>query len=478
MLNTEIQQVVKITLVQALWQEWLETYQPLVEMAAVQQSDTAPVVLEKGRNGLATLKVSVGAESFYLHSTRNPQEEAERWLEGFELAPEAGPFLVYGLGLGHHLRALRAFFPQARIAVVEANLGLLRVVLEKGNLQELLQDERLTLLAASPQKLQEALSQWLRALTEEERRHFRLLYHDPSLRAAPPAAKDVREIFEYHQSAEQAARRLPFSQEYHTHREAYLRGEATPGKPFSRLNNRFKGFAAVVVGAGPSLDLNVHHLREVGDRALIVCVDVAVKTLLAHGVTPHVVATLDPQIHTPKYQRFFEGIKNPPGLLLHSLGSCPALTALYPSDRRYCFIRSEDLKDERVDHMGFGPPDVLEKNSSVFFMALNALKQMGVTVMVLVGSDLAVLRDRTHTTHMQAEPLEETTWEGLREIPGYHGGWVRTLPVFYLFLRNIENFAKKNPDLKIINATEGGARIAGVAQWPLEKVVHELLPEK
>lgn len=444
----------------------------------MQQADTAPVALATDRNGLTTLKVRVGAESFYLHSTRNPQEEAEHWMEGFDLAPEAGPFLVYGLGLGHHLRALRAAFPQARIGVVEANLALLQVVLEKGNLRDLLEDERLTLLAASPQKLQEDLSQWLRALTEEERRHFRLLYHDPSLRAAPPEAKDVREVFEYHQSAEQAARKLPFSQEYHTHREAYLRGEAAPGRAFSQLLGRFEGFAAVVVGAGPSLDLNVHHLREVGDRALIVCVDVAVKTLLAHGVTPHVVATLDPQIHTAKYSRFFDGLENPPGMLLHSLGSCPALTALYPHDRRFCFIRSEDLKDERVGHLGLGPPDVLEKNSSVFFMAMNALQQMGVTVMVLVGSDLAVLRDRTHTTHMHTEPLDEATWEGLREIPGYHGGWVRTLPVFYLFLRNIENFVKENPALKIINATEGGARIAGVSQWPLEKVVRELLPEK
>ncbi len=460
------------------WLEWLQAAQPLVELAAVQQSDTAQAVLETGKNGLTTLKASNGTESFYLHSTRNPQREAERWLEGFELAQEAGPFLVYGLGLGHHLRALRGCFPQARIAVVEANLALLRVVLEKGDVQDLLQDKQITLLAASAQKLQQDISNWLRDLTEAERRNFRLLYHEPSLRAAPPGAKDVREVFEYHCNAEQAANKLPFSQEYHIHREAYLRGEAAPGRPFSRLLGRFEGFAAVVVGAGPSLDQNVHHLREVRDRALIVCVDVAVKTLLAHGVTPHVVATLDPQIHTPKYRQFFEGIENPPGMLLHSLGSCPDLTALYPADRRFCFIRSQDLKDERVGHMGYGPQDVLEKNSSVFLMALNALRQMGVTVMVLVGSDLAVLRDRTHTAHMHTQPLDDATWEGLREIPGYHGGWVRTLPVFYLFLRNIENFVKDNSELKIINATEGGAAIAGVAQWPLEKVVQELLPEK
>ena len=60
------------------------------------------------------------------------------------------------------------------------------------------------------------------------------------------------------------------------------------------LTDLFTGIPAIVVGAGPSLDENLPVLRHLQDRALLVAVDTAVRPLLAAGIHPHLVVSVDP----------------------------------------------------------------------------------------------------------------------------------------------------------------------------------------
>src|SRR6185436_6716403 len=50
------------------------------------------------------------------------------------------------------------------------------------------------------------------------------------------------------------------------------------------LFGAFAGVPAIVIGAGPSLDRNVEHLRTLQERGLLIAVDTAVRPLLAADV--------------------------------------------------------------------------------------------------------------------------------------------------------------------------------------------------
>ena len=77
--------------------------------------------------------------------------------------------------------------------------------------------------------------------------------------------------------------------------------------PLDVWRNAATGRAAIVVGAGPSLDKNVHELAAFRDQVFIVACDAALATLRRNNITPDLVASTD---HTEKVWRFFTG----PGL--------------------------------------------------------------------------------------------------------------------------------------------------------------------
>src|SRR5262245_60352828 len=60
------------------------------------------------------------------------------------------------------------------------------------------------------------------------------------------------------------------------------------------LSDLFTDIPAIVIGAGPSLDATLAAIRDLQDRALLISVDTAVRPLLAAGITPHLVVSVDP----------------------------------------------------------------------------------------------------------------------------------------------------------------------------------------
>lgn len=75
--------------------------------------------------------------------------------------------------------------------------------------------------------------------------------------------------------------------------------------PFSKrggsLEGSCKGMTAIICGAGPSLNAIAPLIKPLQDRALIIAGGSAIKALNAQGLTPHLIAAIDPE---PSYERF------------------------------------------------------------------------------------------------------------------------------------------------------------------------------
>jgi hypothetical protein len=80
------------------------------------------------------------------------------------------------------------------------------------------------------------------------------------------------------------------------------RGLISRSPRVSQLFGKFSDVHALIVGAGPSLEKNIHLLNSVQGSAAVIAVDTALLPLQAAGVSPAITVMLDPQ---PEVARFF-----------------------------------------------------------------------------------------------------------------------------------------------------------------------------
>lgn len=70
------------------------------------------------------------------------------------------------------------------------------------------------------------------------------------------------------------------------------------GRSLIALQGAFKGYSAIVLGAGPSLEPALEWLKTQSERPLVICAFKALKALALAGVTPDIVVCLDPKQKT------------------------------------------------------------------------------------------------------------------------------------------------------------------------------------
>lgn len=141
------------------------------------------------------------------------------------------------------------------------------------------------------------------------------------------------------------------------------------------LKGRFKGKTAVLVAAGPDLEAKLDWLARNRDRAVIVAVNSALKTLQAAGVEPHFALINDTSISV---EATFKGLAPMPRtyLVAHCLSF--AGNGLFP--RVYFF--------GNVSDQPFPVRDKLELHGSVITAAFSLARYMGCSRAVFVGAQL------------------------------------------------------------------------------------------
>ena len=158
----------------------------------------------------------------------------------------------------------------------------------------------------------------------------------------------------------------------------------TPG--VSRLADRFKGIPAVLVGAGPSLDKNVHLLPLVKGKAVIISCDAALKVLDSHCVVPDIVINLDPQ---PTVMNFFDGIDTRTITLVAPTIAYPKLCDEW---RGTLFLYNKHAPDISalaqiaLKHHKLG---ALTPGGTVLSVAFDLAFKMGADPIAFVGQDLS-----------------------------------------------------------------------------------------
>lgn len=252
------------------------------------------------------------------------------------------------------------------------------------------------------------------------------------------------------------------------------------------LKDKFKDLPALIVATGPSLNKNIHLINKFKNKAVFFAADASVNTFMKYvnqngikePIIPDMVTSLE---RSPTTHRHFAQVppENWEPLRDTFLCACPVVRPdVYENwHGKYAMM----YRDFSHFHWIGVDKGTLQTGKSVTNMAWKIAEYMGCNPIILAGQDLAFARDGQ--THVKGA---DHASNGLKNSPliqqkmttmGYDGQPIETLDTWMGMKKRFEYDIAKNPNIWCINATEGGARIEGAIQMPLQEVLDLLTHE-
>lgn len=267
----------------------------------------------------------------------------------------------------------------------------------------------------------------------------------------------------------------------------------------NELHNLYYGNPAICVATGPSLEKNIHQLKEAQGKAVIICAAQALRVLLAYDVKPTFACTVDFGIVNYSH---FEGLL---GVYDYDIPLVAINRTYYKILQQWqgpLFISANNAwgDDETVVNL-LADKGLVEQGGSVSHMCFGLAKHIGCSTVAFIGQDLSYgPKDKMHRTHNrnadasgtvaldgnnirwtindQRGTLDKQTVEfDAVAVEGYYGEPVITNAGLETFITAFEAMTKTY-DGTVYNCTQGGARIKGTRQMLLKSYIDQFCQDK
>ena len=233
--------------------------------------------------------------------------------------------------------------------------------------------------------------------------------------------------------------------------------------PLGTLENCFQGKPAIIVASGPSLSKNIQHLKKAKGKSLIIAADSAVGPLLSHEIVPDIVVSVDINDFTfEKLGPFVDRLKGT-GLLF-----IPEVTPKIPNyiDWKFkIFTLLSPYTADLFNQLLKTREKPLLYAQSVVHLALGAAQRMGCDPIVFTGLDLAYDREKDHAEGAVLHWGNRQQGDGENDVlvESIHGEMIPTNVGLLNMLETCQKLIRQKPETRYVDATEGGAKIAGTA---------------
>jgi len=406
--------------------------------------------------GSKTIKIDSPKKTYYLHSVVNPIREALSLTDTY-FDSEATGYIVFGLGLGYFPLELYLRSDQLLpVNVFECDKIIYDISVKEGYLSSYLND-RLTI------DYDPALTAFIKEI--EKHPDYTVIIHAPSINNIYDNTIRMRlnELFIHDSSIrDQKCSMLNNFRNNILECNHYV----------DELSETFKDKDVYVVAAGPSLDKNIHLLKEKPSNSIILAVGAVYKKLVSENIKPDFVVFLDASYLIYNQLKGLEKSDTP--LIIVSTAYYKIASDSICDKYLLCqkeYSPSEEYANTRNLH-------TYETGGSVSTISFDLAVKLGAKRVITLGLDLSFTNDgKLHADNAGIEkiPTIESKANEI-QIDGFFGDKVYTTPSFELyrqwFIRYIENLKKDhNNKVQLINATEGGCYIQGMEHKELSSVI-------
>ncbi len=404
---------------------------------------------------------------------------------------EKAAVVVFGLGLGHTVRELRARL-RGPIVVFDPNPSLVRTVLESGPTD--LGGVHLSC------ELDELRAHWA---TFTEGKNASNLVTTPGYRDTYAVELEQlrRALDTLHASATVSDNTLHIRAKSWVQNLMANLANMTGRRPFGFLRNEYRNVPAFIVGAGPSVRQNAHLLPEATRKGIVFAVNSSASILASNRAEPQVLVCLEAANHANQ-------LRNLPWIdrvnRALSLSASPATWQL-PGGTVMPFY--ENILFFKGLRNLFGV-DGITVAGSVSTAAFSLAEQLGCSPIVFIGQDLAFTEGKVHASGTEIENSRvhvdrksgriRYEWcdsarrifadvdgapsgEVLSEVTAWGGHGKVVSSATWNLVRDwlkakAESLNVDASKVRLINATEGGSRIPGFEEIRLKDLL-ATLPE-
>jgi len=458
--------------------EVLEKRYPDLAKRVRETKDNPSYKLIQAKNGMPNVLIKKGSDFLTLYDNDDPVKYCDNYLK--KLNFNYAPIVVFmGLGLGYHLdrffKLLGKRLGTRCIIVFEKDIEIFRLALRMGDFRQVLSQPKIHFfIGEKPNdtfvKLRVEIFPGRNIIISLKSLKIIALpvsvtldnsYYSDVFRTIKKAVQQTMVLI----GNDSLDSFLGLENIFANIRHVF----SNPG--INELSGKFKGRPGVLVAAGPSLNKNMHLLKDIRDKALIVSCDAAFIPLMNKGIRPHLVSSLE---RTPGVDLFYTNTKNLKSV--YFIG----LPILMPEVFN-AFKGRQFLVSRGYSHFNWLENDKgsLLVGISVANLCFQILKYLECDPIILVGQDLAYAEDGD--THVKGNIFGSRD-ESIRERPviyleGNNGKPVKSERLWEIMKYTFEeDIAAYNG--KCINATEGGAKISGAKVMPFKETIRTFCTEE
>lgn len=412
------------------------------------------------------IAVGVKGRDFVLCDHEDPISEAYAWIDRY-VDPSNKLDIVFGIGMAFHLEVLTTSFVNKKILIIEPNFELFYQILRIRNLDFLIQKTEI-LVDEDYDTILNKISTFFWDTSEGGiqieplevyAELFSEIWEDLRNRFVKMAQSFTVDI----------ATKRKFG-ELWVHNNVKNLNSIIGASNAAELIGKFKGVPAILVSAGPSLKKNVHLLKELKEKCIIMAAGTSVTVLQDFGITPHFMMGIDAGETEGKVH---ERVKAKDIYFLYSNQICPNSIKNYQGPKFLMNYPMDLYTHEFFKYLNI-KSDFFLSGPSVANTCFDMLYKMGCNPIIIVGQDLAYTNESNYAnqepgTASKMINEDRVTYIRVKDI---YGKDVYTIPS-YLAMKNwFEGyFEKVAQKVEIINATEGGLNIEYSLNDTLKKVM-------
>lgn len=444
----------------------------IIESYKIDNIDYSEYIIQSAINGELTMQM--GTTGIHIHSTVNPTAEGRNFAQEYYRI-EYNSYIVLGIGLGYHVKELlNMYAPQIIVAESDVNMLMLALMnmefeeLEDGRLQIIYdkdytelanymtgeRDEKIVIYAPELKNAMKINEQQLSILSDIKSENDISDILKEELLKKKRIYEKIKQVFIRESSVRNNEKRMNLNFKYNIANCTHYVDE---------LKNRFRNKRVIIVAAGPSLDKNVEQLKNI-DRAsgryVILAVGTVFKKLLNMGIKPDYVIIIEANENIISQ---INGVEDAEVPLLILSTAYRELAKTYPGPKYLIDQHDYEQSEEHAKKHGY---KLYSTGGSVTTTATSVAITLGARTIIFIGFDLSYPDGISHADGTSGKKKLDTT--GFIGVESIDGTIVYATNVFIIYRNWIENEIKKHPDIEFIDATEGGAKIAGTKIMSLE----------
>ena len=468
-----------------IWEKNLKAmekwYAPFANLIRKKEEEKAveelEVICETSWDGEKIFRIKKENRWLYLGGKRNAKEPVQMWIERLgELHKYAAVFL-FGLGSGMYLKELvKSAEEKVNIIAYEPSFSIFSKMLHEIDLSEEIEERPIAFIVEGINE-NEFVPVMNKALVYENLEYFKEEIH--------PNYKEFygSQLLQHIKSLHQRAENMVV--QYNTGKKMSIN---LAKNVLSNMRYVLEGYhtkklaevvpyngAAILVSAGPSLNKNIQELKKAKNKAFLLAVDTAVKPLLKAGIVPDAFITIDANkpLHLVEEEETDKIPIIAPTCAKHSILDHQKGKKIFYFDGYMIPYHIYTMNQKHFWNVATG--------GSVACTGFSLLYKMGFNTIILVGQDLAYTGSRSHADGTFQEIMPEEDTKGMLLVKGNYEDKVPTRGDFKIYLDWFHMYVKgvkEHRNVRVVNATEGGAYIEGTELSTLKEIIEEVCHEE